>query len=118
MKLVSILIFLLSQSAIADVTTKKTNRESCTGSACSVRQDAGALKRGPSPSDSREPPKQEEEGPHPSAGAGGEPPGSSYKNQIPKQDKSSPQPSAGAGGEPPGASYKNLPPPTQGDAPK
>lgn len=117
MKLISILILLLSQSAIADVTTKKTNRESCTGSACSVRQDAGALKRGPSPSDSRVPPKQEE-GPHPSAGAGGEPPGSSYKNQIPKQDKASPRPSAGAGGEPPGASYKNLPPPTQGDAPK
>jgi len=118
MKRVSILILLMSQSAIADVTAKKPTSESCPGSACSVQQDAVALKRGPKPGDSLMPPRQEQERPHPSAGAGGESPGSSYKNQFPRQDKSSPNPSAGAGGEPPGAAYKNRPPAATGSPPK
>ena len=110
MTLLSILILMLSQAAIADVTAKNPIRENCQQSACTA-QVAGSVGHGGSPGDVRVLRMQEKEGTQPSAGAGGKPPGSSYKNRNPKPDKTSPQPSAGAGGEPPGAAYNNRPPP-------
>lgn len=118
MTLISILILMLSQAAIADVTATKPIRESCQRSACAAGQDSGSIGHGAIPGDARVLRMQEQEGPQPSASAGGEPPGSSYKNRNPKPDKTSPQPSAGTGGDPPGAAYKNRTPPAEGNAPK
>jgi hypothetical protein len=116
MQLVSILILLLSQTAVADVTAKKPIRESCQETACSSRQDRGA-KEG-NPRDARVSPDLEKESPQPSSGAGGEPAGSLYKNQVPKRDTVSSGSRASAGGESPGASYKNRPPAATGSVPK
>lgn len=118
MKFVTVLILLLSQVAVADVTVRKPYRENCTGSACPSRPDSGANKGGANAGDDRVSAMPEKESPQPSAGAGGEPAGASYKNQTLKQDKSSPEPHAGPGGQPPGAAYKNRPPTATGSAPK
>jgi hypothetical protein len=118
MKFVTVLILLLSQVAMADVTAKKPFRENCTGSACPSRPDSGANQGGANAGDDRMSARPERESPQPSAGAGGEPAGAAYKNQTLKQDKSSPDSHAGAGGQPPGAAYKNRLPTATGSAPR
>lgn len=119
MQLVSILILLLSQASIADVTAKRHVRENCQGSVCSSQSDNGASKEGGGSSDARKStPMPEKERPQPRAGAGGEPAGTLYKNQPPKQNKNSSESRVGAGGDPPGASYKNRPPVAKESVPK
>ena len=118
MNLVFMLMLLLSQAAMADVTTRKTYSENCQGPACPARQEAGVGGVGSSSTDAREALEQDKKSPQPTAGAGGEPPGALFKNQPPKQNRKSPKPTSGAGGEPPGAAYKNRPAPAPTITPK
>jgi hypothetical protein len=118
MNLVFMLMLLLSQAAMADMTTRKTYSENCQGPACPARQEGGVGGVGSSSTDVREAPEQDKKSPHPTAGAGGEPPGALFKNQPPKQNRKSPKPTSGAGGEPPGAAYKNRPAPAPTITPK
>ncbi|HQU78571.1 MAG TPA: hypothetical protein PLU47_03780 [Azonexus sp.] len=91
MKLVSILMLLLSQAAMADATTKQPKPDNCPGATCPARQDGSAVDSQSKPADARAPLKKGKESPKPTSGSGGEPPGALFKNVPPTAPKSAPE---------------------------
>lgn len=90
-KLVSLLMLLVAQAAMADATLRKPKPDNCPGATCPARQDGSAVDGKSKPADARVPPKKNKESPQPAPGAGGEPPGALYKNPPPAGPKAVPQ---------------------------